>query len=180
MKFTETPLAGAYLVQPTPIEDPRGFFARAFCTKEFESHGLPTQFPQCNISFNLKKGTLRALHYADPPSLETKIVRCTQGAIFDVIVDVRRESPTFGKWYSVELNPENRSMLFIPMGFAHGFQTLHDNTEVFYQMGDFYNSKLSRGIRYNDPTININWPIEEKVISDQDLGHPLLSEVFKV
>jgi len=179
LKFTETELAGAYLIQIHKIEDSRGFFARAWCSKEFRELRLPDSFPQCNLSYNLQRGTIRALHYSIAPSSESKIVRCIRGAILDVLVDIRPTSPTFGKWISRELTAENREMFYIPVGFAHGFQTLEDHSEVFYQMGDFYKPELSHGIRYDDPELNIHWDQTTVVISDQDLGYPTLRDAAR-
>jgi dTDP-4-dehydrorhamnose 3,5-epimerase len=151
MKFTETPLQGAYIIELDTIEDERGFFARSWCRKEFTDHGLNSDLVQCNISFNRKKGTLRGMHYQARPHAEAKLVRCTSGAIHDVIIDLRHDSPTFKQWCPAELTAQNRRMLFIPEDFAHGFQTLEDNTEVMYQMSEYYHPDHARGIRWNDP-----------------------------
>ncbi len=158
MIFKETKLAGAFIIEPELTEDERGFFARTWCKQEFEAHNLNPNLVQCNISFNLKRGTLRGMHYQIPPYEEAKVVRCTMGAIYDVIIDLRPGSRTFKQWIAVELSAENRVMLYIPEGFAHGFQTLRDNTEVFYQMSEFYHSESARGVRWNDPTFLIEWP----------------------
>ena len=173
MKFTEIPLHGAYIIDIEPIEDERGFFARSWCTDELKQHGLNTQLAQCNISFNHKKGTLRGMHYQIKPREETKIVRCTRGALFDVIIDIRPQSPTYKKWFGTELTQENHRALYIPEGFAHGFQTLEDNTEVFYMMSDFYHAECARGIRWNDNTFTISWPLETTSISKRDLSYLL-------
>lgn len=173
MKFTETKLKGAYIIEPELITDERGFFARSWCQKEFTERGLNPNLVQCNISFNLKKGTLRGMHYQAKPHEEAKLVRCTRGAIYDVIIDIRPDSPTFKQWVAVELTAENHKMLYIPEGMAHGFQTLVDNTEVFYQMSEFYDPELARGVCWDDPKFQIIWPeVDERVISDKDLSYP--------
>ena len=172
MKFIETQLKGAFIVEPERLEDERGFFARIWCKKEFEQHELLPDLVQCNISFNRCKGTLRGMHYQVAPAEETKLVRCSMGAIFDVIIDLRPNSPTFKAWVSVELTAENRKMIYIPMGFGHGFMTLTDNTEIFYQMSEFYAPECARGVRWNDPAFGIDWPSEVKVISEKDMQYP--------
>lgn len=173
MKFTETRLAGAYLIDLEPIADERGFFARSWCAQEFEAYGLNPKLVQCNISFNHKKGTLRGMHYQAKPHEEAKLVRCTKGAIYDVIVDIRPDSATFKQWLAVELTADNHRMLYIPQGVAHGFQTLVDKTEVFYQMSDFYYPECARGVCWNDQVFNIEWPQEDKrIISAKDLQYP--------
>ena len=174
MKFTETKLKGTYIIEPELLTDERGFFARSWCQKEFTERGLNPNLVQCNISFNLKKGTLRGMHYQAKPHEEAKLVRCTTGAIHDVIIDLRPESSTFKQWVAVELTAENRKMLYIPEGIAHGFQTLVDNTEVFYQMSEFYHPDLARGIRWNDPELSLEWPLKEFIISEKDTSYPLL------
>jgi dTDP-4-dehydrorhamnose 3,5-epimerase len=166
--FTETELSGAFIIEAERLEDERGFFARTWCQREFEAHGINAQLAQCNVSFNKKKGTLRGMHYQTAPHEEAKLVRCTMGAIFDVIIDLRRQSPTFKKWVAVELNERNRRMLYVPEGFAHGFQTLEDDTEVFYQMSEFYAPEHARGVKWNDPAFQIRWPEAEPVISPRD------------
>lgn len=172
MKFIETRLKGAYIIELEPIEDERGFFARSWCRKEFAEHGLNPNLVQCNISFNRKKGTVRGMHYQVKPYEEAKLVRCTRGAIYDVIIDLRSESPTFKQWVSVELSAGNCKMLYIPEGFAHGFQTLEDDTEVFYQMAEFYHPESARGLRWNDQAFAIKWLLPELVISKQDRNYP--------
>ena len=172
MIFTEMALKGAYLVEPEELKDERGFFARTWCRREFESYGLNPQVAQCSISFNTKKGTLRGLHFQTQPYEEAKLVRCTRGAIYDVIVDVRPHSPTLTQHVGVILSSENRKMLYIPEGCAHGFLTLDDNTEVAYQITEFYAPDYARGYRWNDPAFNIAWPIEVRVISDRDRNYP--------
>ncbi|MCW5315427.1 dTDP-4-dehydrorhamnose 3,5-epimerase [Nostoc sp. KVJ3] len=168
MIFTETKIQGAFIVDLELQRDSRGFFARTFCIQEFEARGLKYTIAQCNLSFNYKKGTLRGMHYQIPPSQETKLVRCIQGAIYDVIIDLRPESPSYLSHIGVELNAENRLALYIPSGVAHGFQTLADETEVTYQMGDFYAPEYSSGYRYDDPVFNIEWPLPVSEISDKD------------
>ena len=174
MKFIETPLAGLYVVEIEPLNDDRGFFARSFCARDFQAHGLEPTVAQCNISFNEKAGTLRGLHFQASPHEEAKLVRCTQGAIYDVAVDIRPNSRTYLKWYAAELTSENRRMMFIPHGFAHGFQTLVDKSEVFYLMSEFYHPESARGLRWDDPTLRITWPIANPIISDKDRTYPLI------
>jgi dTDP-4-dehydrorhamnose 3,5-epimerase len=176
MKFTQTELQGAYLVEPERIEDERGFFARTFCRDEFQAHGLNSNLVQCNISFNRQRGTLRGMHYQTAPYPESKIVRCTKGAIYDVILDVRLHSPTFGHWVSAELSGENRLMFYVPEGVAHGFQTLEPESEVFYQMSEFYSPEHARGIRWNDSTFTIEWPIANPILSERDRTHPAFAK----
>jgi dTDP-4-dehydrorhamnose 3,5-epimerase len=168
MKFLALPLKGAFLIEIEPRVDERGLFARTYCEGEFKAHGLPSSFVQCNTSFNANRGILRGLHYQAEPRPEAKLVRCTRGAIFDVIVDLRPDSPTYARWYGAELTADNRKALFIPVGFAHGFQTLEDNSEVFYQMSEFYDGNLARGVRWNDPSLGISWPILPPTMSDRD------------
>ena len=176
MIFTETKLKGAFIIDIEPSEDERGFFARSWCEDEFKKHGLNPRLVQCNISFNKKRGTLRGMHYQIAPFAEAKLVRCTMGAIYDVIIDLRNDSPTFKKWFSVELSAENRRALYVPEDFAHGFQTLVDNTEVFYQMSEFYRPECARGLRWNDVAFEIEWPISDVVISENDSKTGLLEE----
>jgi len=172
MMFTEMKVKGAYLIEPQRLEDERGFFARTWCRQEFEAHGLNSRVAQCNISFNPKKGTLRGMHYQIKPYEETKLVRCTTGAIYDVVIDVRPESPSFRQHVGVMLTSGNRHMLYIPEGCAHGFITLEDNTEVSYQISEFYAPDHARGYRWNDPAFGIEWPMEVRVISDRDRNYP--------
>lgn len=172
MIFEETPLGGAYLIELEKHGDERGFFARAFCAREFALAGLVTRLVQANDSLAERRGTLRGLHYQLPPKSETKIVRCIRGALHDVILDLREGSKTFGSSFGVELTAENRSMLYVPKGFAHGFVTLVDQTEAFYLVDEFYAPDLERGIRWNDPRFDIRWPIEPTVISEKDRSHP--------
>ena len=172
MKFSPTALAGACIIDIEPVPDERGFFARSWCREEFAKHGLNPDLAQCSISFNKKCGTLRGMHYQAKPHEETKVVRCTRGAIYDVIVDLRPESSTFRKWIAVELSADSRRMLYIPAGFAHGFQSLTDDTEVFYQISAPYHPESARGIRWDDPAFGIEWPVAERVISDKDRQYP--------
>lgn len=168
MIFTETKLDGAFLIDIEERTDERGFFARSWCQKEFEQYGLVPLVVQANISFNHKKGTVRGMHYQASPYEETKLVRCTRGAIYDVIVDLRKGSPTYCQWISAELTADNRRMLFVPEGYAHGFQTLTDATEVCYQVSQFYTPGAERGARFNDPAFSIRWPLDVTVISEKD------------
>lgn len=168
MKFTETKLKGTFLIELEKREDSRGFFARTFCANEFRDHSLETKIVQTNMSQTLKKGTLRGMHFQKPPYQETKLVRCTRGAIYDVIIDLRPDSPTFKEWFGIELTAENHKMLFVPRGFAHGFVTLTDDCEVIYEVSEFYTSEFEVGIKYNDPAFNIKWPIKITDISEKD------------
>jgi len=170
--FTETQLRGVFTVEPDRIEDERGFFARTWCAREFEAHGLNPRVAQCSISFNERSGTLRGMHYQAPPHAECKLVRCTAGAIYDVALDLRPDSRTFGQWIAVELTALNRKALYLPEGFAHGFQTLRDSTEVFYQISEFYHPESVRGVRWNDPSFGIRWPEAVRTISPRDLDFP--------
>jgi len=172
MIFTKTVLKDAMIVDIEPKEDDRGFFARSWCRKEFEAHGLNPNLAQCNIAFNPKKGTLRGMHLQVKPFEETKLVRCTRGSLSDVIVDLRPDSPTYKKHLSAVLTSENRRMLYVPEGFAHGFLTLEDATEVSYQISEFYVPESQRGFRWNDPAFAIAWPAEVRFISDRDRGYP--------
>jgi dTDP-4-dehydrorhamnose 3,5-epimerase len=174
MRFIATKLAGAYVIEAQLHEDNRGLFARTFCAREFGEQSLVDTFVQCNTSWNARKGTVRGLHYQLPPSSEAKLVRCTSGALRDVIVDLRPNSPTYLQHIAVDLTASNRRALYIPGVFAHGFQTLEDGTEVFYQMSEFYAPKLARGFRYDDPKLAIDWPLAVTSISDQDLSWPLM------
>jgi dTDP-4-dehydrorhamnose 3,5-epimerase len=168
MNFTETRLQGAFIVEPERKEDARGFFARMFCVEEFGAHGLETKLVQCSISFSKQRQTLRGMHCQVAPYEEVKLVRCTRGAIYDVVLDLRPASPTFKQWTGAELTSQNRRMMYVPRGFAHGFLTLEDNCEVFYQMSEFYHSENERGIRWDDPAFGIVWPAQVKIISEKD------------
>ncbi len=172
MRFGETKLKGALIIDPERLEDERGFFARTWCQREFVEHGLNSSLRQCSISFNKKKGTLRGMHHQVCPAAECKLVRCTRGAIHDVMIDLRRNSPTFLQYLAVVLTEKNHTMLYLPEGFAHGFQTLVENTEVFYQMSEFYSPAHARGVRWNDPVFGIEWPLADPIISPRDLSYP--------
>jgi dTDP-4-dehydrorhamnose 3,5-epimerase len=172
MLFCKTSLAGVYEIRIEPSQDNRGFFARSWCRDEFLTHGLNPDLVQCNISFNQRKGTLRGMHWQAEPFGEAKLVRCTQGAIYDVVIDLRPLSSTFKKWIGVELTAANHRMLYIPEEFAHGFLTLEDNTEVFYQMSQFYKAEAARGARWDDPAFQIAWPASVHVISERDRAYP--------
>jgi dTDP-4-dehydrorhamnose 3,5-epimerase len=172
MTFRETKLAGVFEIEPVPIHDERGFFARTWCQKEFQSNGLSHEVAQCSLSFNTRKGTLRGMHYQVAPWQETKIVRCTSGAIYDVVLDLRPASPSFKEWIAVVLSADRRNMVYVPEGCGHGFLTLEDSTEVLYQMSEFYSPESSRGVRWNDPAFEIAWPGEPEVISERDRAYP--------
>jgi len=172
MIFTATKLRGAYLIDIEPHQDERGFFARSWCADEFEKHGLNPRLVQCNISFNKKRGTLRGMHYQAAPFPEAKFVRCTMGAVYDVIIDLQAVSPTFRQWFAIELSAENRRAIYVPEGFAHGFQTLVDETELLYQMSEFFHPECARGVRWDDPTFRIEWPISPPILSDRDSVFP--------
>jgi dTDP-4-dehydrorhamnose 3,5-epimerase len=168
MIFTETILKNAYIIELEKREDHRGFFARTWDKKEFEEHNLNSNLVQCNVSFSKKCGTLRGMHYQKNPFEESKVIRCTKGKIFDVIIDLRSSSSTFKKWFGIELTEENYKMLYVPEGFAHGFQSLEDDSEIIYQVSEFYTPNSELGIHWNDPEFNITWPIEEKIITEKD------------
>lgn len=172
MIYTETPLQGAYVIELEKREDERGFFARVFCEEEFRSHGLTDRFVQVNNSLARTKGTLRGMHYQLAPHAEVKVVRCIRGALYDVILDVRESSPTFGEYFGIELSAENRTMLYVPNGFAHGFITLEEDTEAFYLADAAYAPDFERGVRWNDPRFAIEWPQKPTVISEKDQNHP--------
>lgn len=172
MIFTPTRLEGAYTIDLDKREDHRGFFARAWCAKEFEEYGLPPRMVQANLSYNKIKGTVRGMHYQLAPFGEAKVIRCTRGRLYDVIIDLRPGSPTYGEWFGVELSAETRTMLYVPERFAHGFQTLEDDTEALYLVSQFYTPGAERGIRYDDPAFRIAWPMDVQAISDKDRGWP--------
>lgn len=173
MIFKETELGGAFVVEPERFEDERGFFARGWSRREFEERGLDARLVETNISFNRRRGTLRGMHFQSAPRAQAKLVRCTMGAIYDVVVDLRPESPTFRRWVGVELSAENRLMLFVPEGFAHGFQTLADETEVFYQMSEYYAPETAGGVRWDDPAFRIDWPdAPARIINERDANYP--------
>jgi dTDP-4-dehydrorhamnose 3,5-epimerase len=173
MIFSETDLAGAFVIDLEPIEDARGFFARAWCERELAEHELETRIAQCNISYNERRGTVRGMHFQQPPHEEVKLIRCTRGALYDVILDLRRDSSTYAQWTGVELSDNNRRMLYVPRGLAHGFQTLADHTEIFYIVSEFYSPVAAAGVRWNDPTFHIEWPLgPPTAISDKDASWP--------
>ncbi len=173
MRFVPTKLAGAFVIEPEPRADERGLFARTWCRDEFAAHGLTTSWVQCNVSFNHRTGTLRGMHYQADPHPEVKLVRCTRGAAYDVIADLRPGSPTYRQWVAVELTADNRRAVYVPGGFAHGFQTLADETELFYQMSEFYHPESARGVRWDDPALGIEWPpCAGRVISERDRSFP--------
>jgi dTDP-4-dehydrorhamnose 3,5-epimerase len=174
MQFLATALPGAFVLEPQPMADERGLFARTFCAREFAEHGLTSRLVQCSVSYNRQKGTLRGLHYQRSPHEEAKLVRCTAGAVYDVIVDLRPGSSTYLQHFGVELSARSRRSLFVPEMFAHGFQTLEDDTEVFYQMSQFYAPDHAAGLRYNDPELGIAWPLPVSVMSDKDRTWPLV------
>jgi dTDP-4-dehydrorhamnose 3,5-epimerase len=174
MVFTETALQGAFIIEPELIEDDRGFFACLWRKEEFSRHGLNERVVQANISFNKQRGTLRGLHFQIEPNQEAKLVRCTAGAIYDVVADLRENSPTFRHWIGIELTSRNRLMLYVPEGFAHGFQTLEDDTEIAYQLSEYYHPESARGLRWDDPALSIKWPLPVTVLSERDREHPLL------
>jgi dTDP-4-dehydrorhamnose 3,5-epimerase len=175
--FTETELSGAFVIDLDRKEDSRGFFARAFCQHEFADHGLKPAIAQANIAFNRRKGTLRGMHFQFPPAAETKLVRCTRGAILDIIVDLRPESSTYLEHVAVELSADNHRALYVPERFAHGYQVLEDVTETSYQVGEFYTPGAEGGLRYDDPRLGLSWPLPVSEMSDKDLSWPLLSEI---
>ena len=176
MIFTETKLKGAFIIDIERVEDGRGFFARTWCQREFEAHGLNPRLAQCSISFSKHKGTLRGMHYQAAPCEEAKLVRCTAGSIYDAIIDLRPESATFKKYFGLVLTPHNHKMLYVPEGFAHGFLTLEDNTEVFYQISEFYDPESQAGVRWNDPAFGIQWSDEVRVMSPRDRHYPDFTE----
>ena len=177
MKFTETTFNGLYVIEPELIKDVRGTFTRTFCKKEFESINFNKDFVQVNRSFNYKKGTLRGMHYQAPPHAETKLIGCLAGAVFDVAVDLRKDSKTHLKWFGIELSGKNMKMLFIPEGFAHGYVTLEDNTELIYHHTEYFDPLCEKRIHYKDPSISINWPVPIDIISDKDNNTPFLKSI---
>ena len=179
MNFSKTSLAGLWVIDLELREDERGFLARTFCENEFSEHGLNTRWPQCNLTLTRKRGMIRGMHFQASPRPEVKLVRCAAGAIFDIAVDVRPNSPTFGKWEGFELTAQNRRMLYIPGGFAHGFQCLADDSEVFYQMSEFFFADLARGVRWDDPTVAIKWRLPDTILSERDKNLPLLADAVR-
>jgi dTDP-4-dehydrorhamnose 3,5-epimerase len=178
MIYRELPLSGAFLIEPEPAEDQRGFFARTFCAREFAGRGLETDVAQCSVSYTTKKGAVRGLHYQIPPAAETKLVRCLRGAIFDVIIDLRRNSPTFGRHAGVMLSERNLHALYVPEMFAHGFQTLTRGVEVLYQISEFYAPEHARGLRHDDPALRIDWPLPVTDVSERDTSWPMFQSLI--
>ena len=178
MTFSPTPLQGSYIIHLTPFSDERGWFARTYCENEFRDIGHAEKWVQINHSYTAKKGTVRGMHFQLPPFKEIKLVRCIRGKVFDVIIDLRKDSVTFLQWFGVELSPEGMNMLYIPEGFAHGFQTLNDDCELIYHHSEFYSPGVEGGIRFNDRALNIKWPLPVTSISERDLNHPELTEKF--
>jgi dTDP-4-dehydrorhamnose 3,5-epimerase len=176
LNFSPAPLSGAYVIDLKRLEDDRGFFARSYCRDEFVELGLNPDVTQCNVSFSPQRGTLRGMHYQAAPHAEAKLVRCTQGAVWDVIVDLRAHSPDFKKWFGIELSAISRRALYVPEGFAHGFQTLSEDSEVLYMMAASYHAESARGVRWDDPAFKIEWPIEAPLMSDRDRAFPLFKE----
>jgi dTDP-4-dehydrorhamnose 3,5-epimerase len=172
MKFVETELLGAWIIEPEPASDNRGFFARIFCAREFKERGLEAPIAQCGISFNHRRATLRGMHYQSAPFAEAKLVRCTAGRIYDVILDLRPWSRSFGHWIGVELSAANRRIAYVPPGTGHGFQTLEDESEVFYQISEYYAPEHARGVRWDDPAFAISWPLANPILSERDRGYP--------
>jgi dTDP-4-dehydrorhamnose 3,5-epimerase len=179
MTFFQTPLKGSYVITLSPYSDERGWFVRTYCENEFREIGHETKWVQINHSYTAKIGTIRGMHFQLPPFREIKMVRCVRGKVFDVIIDIRKESPTFLQWFGTELSPAAMNMMYIPEGFAHGFQTLSDDSELIYHHSEFYTPGAEGGIRYDDPAIGIEWPIEISSVSERDLKHPLLTREFK-
>lgn len=177
MIFKPAKIPGVWVIELELREDERGFLARTFCEQEFSEYGLNTRWVQCNLTLTKRRGMIRGLHYQAEPKPEIKLIRCVSGAVFDVLVDIRRDSPYFGKWEAFELNAQNRIALYVPAGVAHGFQCLVDNCELYYHMSEFYYPELARGIRWNDPQLGITWPIAEPYLSERDRNLPLLSQI---
>ena len=174
MHFTETPIAGAQIIDPSPHQDDRGRFMRAWCAREFAEHGIDFVPVQANMGFSQRKGTVRGMHYQEAPALEAKLVRCTRGSMFDVVLDLRPESPSYGKWYGAELSAENGRMLYLPESCAHGYQTLEDATEMYYMASAFYTPGAARGVRFDDLAFGIQWPLAPGAVSEQDRNWPLV------
>jgi dTDP-4-dehydrorhamnose 3,5-epimerase len=175
--FTETKLKGAFVIDLERREDSRGFFARAFCQHEFQAHGLKPLIAQANVAHNRKKGTIRGMHFQYPPAAETKLVRCTRGAILDIIVDLRPESDTYLQHVAVELNEDNQRALYVPERFAHGYQALRDGTDTSYQVGEFYTPSTEGGVMYNEPRLKLEWPLPVTIVSDKDQAFPPLDRI---
>jgi dTDP-4-dehydrorhamnose 3,5-epimerase len=175
MQFKETGIAGAWVIDPSPHQDNRGHFLRAWCAKEFSEHGVDFVPVQANMAFSINKGTIRGMHLQVAPAIEAKLVRCTRGAIYDVVLDLRPESPTYGKWYGTELTAENGRMLYVPEVCAHGCQSLEDSTEIHYMASEFFTPTAARGVRFDDPAFAIQWPLLQTIVSDQDRSWPLVA-----
>ena len=180
MQLAFTPIKDVFVVHLNKITDERGFFARFFCQEDFATKGIESQFVQVNNSLSLSKGTLRGMHYQLAPKSEAKLVRCIRGSVYDVVLDLRPESPTFGRWFGQELSADNRLAMYVPKGCAHGFLTLEDNTEIFYFVSEYYSKEFERGIRWNDPAFNISWPFEPAVISEKDKNHPDFNHAYHI
>jgi dTDP-4-dehydrorhamnose 3,5-epimerase len=176
MHFTETDVVSAKVIDPSPHEDARGRFMRAWCAREFAEHGVDFLPVQANMGFSIRKGTVRGMHFQEAPALEAKLVRCTRGAIFDVVLDLRPGSASYGKWYAAELSAENGRMLYLPEGCAHGYQTLEDGTEMHYMASEYYTPNAARGVRFDDPAFGIQWPLAAAVVSEQDLAWPFVKQ----
>lgn len=176
MKFNPAGISGVFLIEIEPQSDERGFFARSWCREEFARHGLNAALSQCSISFNLRRGTLRGMHWQAAPHPEAKLVRCTAEAIYDVVLDLRPDSGTFGRWQAFEINAANRHMVYVPEGVAHGFQTLADGSEVFYQISEPHHPECARGVRWDDPAFNIAWPLPVSALSEKDHSYPFIGQ----
>ena len=178
MKFSQTPIHGAYTIELEPFQDQRGFFARSWCKKEFKKYGLAHNFVQCNISCNKKKGTVRGMHYQTTPHQEIKLVHCIQGSVYDVIIDLRKDSPSYLQWFGTLISFENKKMVYIPAGCAHGYQSLQDNSAVYYHVSNFYAPSFEKGIHWKDPLFSIQWPIKNAIVSEKDNNFPFLSRTI--
>jgi dTDP-4-dehydrorhamnose 3,5-epimerase len=176
MRFTETCVVGAWVIDPAPHEDERGRFLRAWCAREFKEHGIDFLPVQANMGFSLQKGTVRGMHLQVAPALEAKLIRCTRRSMFDVVLDLRPDSVSYGKWHAEELSAENGRMLYVPEHCAHGYQTLEDGTEMYYMTSQFYTPSAARGVRFDDPAFGIKWPLPAKAVSEQDHGWPLVTK----
>jgi len=175
MRFRETAVVGAIMIDPDPHQDNRGRFMRAWCAREFAEHGIDFVPVQANMGFSVQMGTIRGMHFQEAPAPEAKLVRCTRGAMFDIVLDLRPESPSYGKWYGVELSAENARMLYVPEHCAHGYQTLDDYTEMYYMTSEFYTPAAARGLRFDDPAFGIQWPLAPTAVSEQDRSWPLVA-----
>jgi dTDP-4-dehydrorhamnose 3,5-epimerase len=176
MRFERIYIRDAWVINPTPLEDDRGRFLRAWCAREFSENGIQFLPVQANMGFSVRRGTVRGMHFQVAPALEAKLIRCTRGSMFDVVLDLRRESETYGKWYGVELTAQNGRMLYVPQGCAHGYQTLEDETEMYYMTSEFYAPSAARGVRFDDPAFGIQWPLDATAVSDQDRNWPIVGQ----